>query len=67
MLTGLDAHGDERITEAAAWLGIHPSEVRVPMGYYAAFGDEIDHQIDLRRREAAELRSRYAAEQALLE
>jgi hypothetical protein len=41
--------------------------VRVAVGYYAAFRDEIDHQIDLRRREAAELRARYEAEQALLE
>jgi hypothetical protein len=67
VLTGLDAQGEERIAETATWFGIHPSRVRVELGYCAAFRDEIDHQIDLRRREAAKLRGRYEAEQALLE
>lgn len=67
VLTGLEAQGEGRIAETASWFGIHPSRVRVATGYYAAFRDEIDHQIDLRRREAAELRGRYEAEQALLE
>ncbi len=67
VLTGLDARGEDRIAETATWFGIHPSRVRVAMGYYADFRDEIDHQIDLRRSEAAELRGRYEAEQALLE
>lgn len=67
VLTGLDAQGEERITETATWLGIHPSRVRVAMGYYTAFRKEIDDQIGLRRRQAAEWRGRYEAEQALLE
>lgn len=67
VLTGLDVEGDDKITETATWFGIHPSRVRVATGYYTAFRDEIDHQIDLRRREAAEMRGRYEAEQALLE
>jgi hypothetical protein len=67
VLTGLEARGDDRVVEAAEWLGIHPSRVRVAMGYYTAFRDEIDRQIDLRRREAGELRDRYVSEQGLLE
>lgn len=67
VLTELDTKGDERITETATWFGVHPSRVRIAIGYYTAFRDEIDHQIDLRRREAAEWRGRYEAEQALLE
>lgn len=67
VLTGLDARGEARVVETATWLGLHPSRVRVAMGYYAAFQDEIDRQIALRRREAAELRGRYEVEQALLE
>ena len=67
VLTGLDAQGEDRIAETATWFGIHPSRVRVAMGYYAASRDEIDRQIDLRQREAAELRGRYEVEQALLE
>jgi hypothetical protein len=67
VLTGLDARGEDRIAETATWFGVHPSRVRVATGYYAAFRDEIDHQIDLRRREAAELHGRYETERALLE
>jgi hypothetical protein len=67
VLTGLDAQGEDRVTETATWFGIHPSRVRVAMGYYAAFRHEVDRQIDLRRQAAAELRGRYEAEQALLE
>lgn len=67
VLTGLEAQGEARITETATWFGVHPSQVRVAMGYYSAFREEIDHQIDVRLREAAELRGRYEAEQALLE
>lgn len=67
VLTGLEAEGEDRVLETATWFGIHPSRVRVAMGYYTAFSKEIDRQIDLRRREAAEWRGRYEAEQALLE
>lgn len=56
-----------RVVETAEWFRVPPSRVRVAMGYYTAFRDEIDQQIDLRHREAAELRGRYEAEQALLE
>lgn len=66
VLTGLDAEGDERVAETATWFDVHPSRVRVAMGYYTAFREEIDHQIELRRREAAEWRGRYEAERALL-
>lgn len=67
VLTGLEAQGDDRIVETATWFGIHPARVRVAMGYYTAFSEEIDRQIDLRQRAAAEWRGRYEAEQALLE
>ena len=67
VLTGLEAQGQDRIAETATCFGIHPSRVRVATGYYAAFRDEIDHEIDLRRREAAELRKRHETEQALFE
>jgi hypothetical protein len=67
VLTGLEATGEQRVEETARWFGIDPSQVRIAMGYYAAFRDEIDRQIDVRRREASELRRRYEVEQALLE
>jgi hypothetical protein len=38
----------------------------VALAYYTQYGEEIDAQIEQRRREAQELRRRYEAEQALL-
>ena len=67
VLTGLDAEGDGRIAETATWFGVHPSQVRAALGYYTAFRDEVDAQIDLRHRIAAEQRAQYEAEQAVLE
>lgn len=66
VLTGLDARGEERVGEAAAWFGVHTSQVRGALGYYTEFPDEIDQQIQSRHREADELRRRLEAEQALL-
>lgn len=67
VLTGLEAEGEERVDGTAGWFGTHPSKVRIAMAYYTAFTDEIDRQIDQRRREAAELRESLRAQQALLE
>jgi hypothetical protein len=67
VLTGLDATGEERLTETATWFGLHASRIRVALGYYHAFRDEVDRQIERRHQEAAEARGRYEAEQALLE
>lgn len=66
VLTGLEATGERRITRTAAWLSIHPSEVRVALSYHAAFTGEIEEQRRLRLEVAAEERARYDAEQALL-
>jgi hypothetical protein len=66
VLGGLEATGEDRLTESAEWFGIHPSQVRLAMGYYAAHQDEIDRQVDRRHQEADELRRRLVAEQALL-
>lgn len=67
VLTGLDARGEDRISETAEWLGIHPSRVRVALGYYTEFRVEIERQIERRHREAADARRRYEAQQAVLE
>lgn len=66
VLTGLEATGEERIAQTAAWLSIHPSEVRIALAYHAAFPGEIEEQRRLRLEVAAEERARYDAEQALL-
>jgi hypothetical protein len=66
VLTGLEATGEARLLEAAEWLGLHPTQVRAAIRYYAAFPDDIDAELALRRTEAAEQRARYDVERALL-
>jgi hypothetical protein len=66
VLTGLESRGEDRVLETAQWFGAHPARVRVALAYYTQYGEEIDAQIEQRRREAQELRRRYEAEQALL-
>jgi hypothetical protein len=66
VLTGLEATGEARLLEAAEWLGLHPTQVRAAIRYYAAFADDIDAELALRRTEAAEQRARYDVERALL-
>jgi hypothetical protein len=66
VLTGLDSTGEARLQEAAEWLGIHPSQVRTAIQYYAAYQDDVDRELALRRTEAAEQRARYDVERSLL-
>jgi hypothetical protein len=66
VLTGLEATGEERILQTAAWLSLHPSEVRIALGYCSAFPEEIEQQRQFRLEVAAEERARYDAERALL-
>ena len=66
VLTALESRGEDRVAETARWFGVHPARVRVALAYYTQYGEEIDAQIQQRRREAQELRLRYEAEQALL-
>lgn len=66
VLSGLEAQGERRVAETARWLGVHPSQVRVAVGYYAEYREEVDGEIARRRAAGDELRRRYEAEQALL-
>jgi len=66
VLTGLEATGEERILQTAAWLSLHPSEIRIAIGYWSAFPEEVEQQRRLRLEVAAEERARYDAERALL-
>lgn len=66
VLTGLEAQGEERVTETATWLGVHPAQVRTAVRYYGDHREEIDAQIERRRAEGEQLRRRHEAEQALL-
>lgn len=66
VLGGLAATGDARLHEAAEWLGLHASQVRTAIRYYAAYQDDVDRELVLRRSEAAEERARYDVERSLL-
>lgn len=66
VLSGLEATGEARLQEAAEWLGLHPSQVRTAIRYYAAYQDDVDRELALRRTEAAEQRARYDVERSLL-
>jgi hypothetical protein len=65
VLTGLQARGEERVMETARWFRIDEAGVRVALAYHRQHREEIDAQIEQRRREAKVLRRRYEAEQAL--
>lgn len=66
LLSGLDARGEARVLETAEWFGLHPSRIRIALGYYADFTAEVDAEIQHRHEVASEERERYDAEQALL-
>ncbi|CAN5919746.1 hypothetical protein BH23ACT10_BH23ACT10_35790 [soil metagenome] len=67
IVVNLEARGEDRVTQAASWLGIHPSLVRVALDYYTEHREEIDGQIERRSLEADELRRRHDAQRTLLE
>jgi hypothetical protein len=66
-LTGLEAQGDARVPETAEWFGIHEAAVRAAVTYYTTFRDDIDVEIDQRKREADALRRQHDADRAVLE
>lgn len=66
VIGGLDATGDRAIEEAGEWLGLHPSRIRAAVSYAAAFEAEIRSEIESHQRIAADARTQYDREQALL-
>jgi hypothetical protein len=58
VLMGLESRGEDRVVETARWFGIDPAHVRAALAYYTRHREEIDAQIQQRRREAEALRRR---------
>jgi uncharacterized protein (DUF433 family) len=56
-LDATGAHGDDKIAEAAAYLGLSVTQIRAAVSYYAEYKDEVDawrrHVRDLSEREHA--------------
>jgi hypothetical protein len=51
-LKGTGLPGEQAIATVAEWGNLTPAQVRVALGYYAEFRDEIDEWISFNRREA---------------
>lgn len=66
VIRDLEATGDAAVEQAAEWLGLSERDVRAAIGYYADFPDEIDNELALRDRVAAEAGARWEREQRLL-
>ncbi len=61
-----EARGEAAVDVAAEWLGLQPAQVRVAVGYYAEYRDEIDAWIDRVDELARQEEARWAGSQALL-
>lgn len=64
-VVGGDVVVDERIERAAELLSISSSEVDAAMDYYAEFTEEVDGDIESRRRYAEEAEKRWRRKQDL--
>jgi len=58
VIRNVDAYGDRAITEAATWLGLSPSQVRIAVDYYADYPAEIDSWLAMVDAQAAEAEDR---------
>ncbi len=57
VVENVDARGEARVADAAAWLDLPAGQVSVAVDYYAAFRDEVDAWIERIDRAAAEAES----------
>jgi hypothetical protein len=54
-LQGTGLTGEEAVAATAEWGRLTPVQVRIAVGYYAEFRDEVDERIRLNRQEADRL------------
>lgn len=60
------ARGEEAVTATAELLDLTDHQVRIAVGYYGAFADEIDRRIALNSEDADEAEAAWQREQAAL-
>lgn len=58
--------GDALVAATAAATGVTPRQVRIAVGYYGAYPDEVNERIAANREAAAEAEAAWRAEQELL-
>lgn len=66
LVRSLDARSDEGITEAAHWLGLSEAQIRIALGYYGDYPDEIDADIQANEDAARRARESWDRQQQLL-
>lgn len=63
---GLESTGEDRVREAARWLGLPERKIRRALDYYADFPDEVDAELRMREQAEAELAERFDRRRDLL-
>lgn len=58
--------GDALVAATAAAIGVTPRQVRIAVGYYGAYPDEVNERIAANREAAGEAEAAWRAEQELL-
>ena len=66
LVGSLQARGETAVQEAAAWLGLAEAQVRAALGYYGAFPEEVDAQIDANKSAADQARREWERQNRLL-
>lgn len=66
LIRSLDAHGETALGEAATWLGLSEALVRVALGYYGEFPNEIDAEIAANDAAAERAEREWRTQQSLL-
>lgn len=65
-LQGTGLAGEEAVTATAEWGSLTPVQVRVAVGYYADFREEVDERIRLNQQEAERQRAAWERMQEAL-
>jgi hypothetical protein len=66
LIRSLDVRGQAALHEAAQWLGLSEALVRVALGYYGEFPEEIDAEIAANDAAAERAEQEWQTQQALL-
>lgn len=66
LIRSLDARGEAALEEAATWLGLSEALVRVALGYYGEFPDEINAKIAANDAAAERAEREWRTQQSLL-
>lgn len=66
LIRSLDQRGEQAVREAAGWLALSERQVRIALGYYGEFPQEVDREIEANELAAERARRSLEAQQQLL-